>query len=318
MKNIRVIAFSRSLKVISEEKILLSENKLKSLGYNVSFSKNCNICDSFKSLSIKSRIFDFNSSLKDKNVDIVLSAIGGYNSNQLLDYIDYDLIKKNPKVICGFSDITILLNAIYAKTNIVTFLGPNFYNFAMIKGIDSTIDIFEKIINGKSYSLSDPEMYISDKWNDNQENRKFIKNKGMYVINNGQAEGKIIGGNLCSFNLLQGTNYMPDLEGKILFLEDDSMLGKEFPYEFDRNLQSLIHQKDFNKIKGIIIGRTQIETKMNITKWKKILCTKPELKNIPIIINTNFGHTTPNATIPIGGTCIIDTTKNRDKIIIKI
>ena len=165
---------------------------------------------------------------------------------------------------------------------------------------------FEKAINHKSYYLKDPDFYSSDKWYDDQDNRKFIKNRGCIVINEGKAEGIIIGGNLCSFNLLQGTPYMPNLKDKILFIEDDALVGKEFPYEFDRNLVSLIQQKDFDKVKGIVIGRSQTQTGMNLTKWKKIL-HKKELKNIPIIINANFGHTTPNATIPIGGNCIINT-----------
>ena len=137
----------------------------------------------------------------------------------------------------------------------------------------------------------------------------------MIVINDGKAEGIIIGGNLCSFNLLQGTKYMPDLTGKILFIEDDALVGKEFPYEFDRNLTSLIQQPNFDKIRGIVIGRTQTQTGMNLTKWKKIL-NKKELKKIPIIINANFGHTTPNSTIPIGGLCKIDTSSDNKKIIL--
>ncbi|MDO5568736.1 MAG: LD-carboxypeptidase [bacterium] len=307
MKNIRVIAFSRSLKMICDKNINLSKNKLESLGYNVSFSKNSSVCDLFISSSISSRVSDLNDAICDNNIDIILSVLGGYNSNQLLDYIDYDLIKKNPKKICGYSDITALLNAIYSQTGIITYLGPNFHSFAMKEGLDGTIESFQTVINGNEYVLSDPEFYSSDKWYDDQENRKFIKNNGMYIINEGQAEGLIVGGNLCTFNLLQGTKYMPDLTDKILFLEDDSLVGKEYPYEFDRNLQSLIQQPNFNKVKAIIIGRTQDATEMNITKWKKILKSKKELKKIPIIINTNFGHTTPMATIPIGGKCRIDT-----------
>jgi len=316
MKNIRVIAFSRSLKMICEENILLSKKKLESLGYNVTFSKNCSVNDKFISSSIKSRINDLNEALKDDNIEIILSVLGGYNSNQLLDYINYDLIIKHPKIICGYSDITALLNAIYSQTGLITYLGPNFHSFAMKKGLDNTIQSFEKVINGKKYSLLDPKVYSSDKWYDDQENRKFILNKGIYVINEGKTSGKIIGGNLCTFNLLQGTKYMPDLTNKILFLEDDALVGEEFPYEFDRNLQSLIQQQNFDKVNGIVIGRAQTAAKMTIAKWKKILSSKKELKKIPIIINSNFGHTTPNATIPIGGSCIIDTSKKTDKIVI--
>ena len=315
MKNIEVIAFSRSLRMICDENINYAKQKLETLGYNVSFSKNANVCDSFISSSIKKRISDLHEAITNENVDIILSVLGGYNCNQLLDYIDYDLIKKNPKKICGYSDITVLLNAIYKMTGIITFLGPTFHSFSMLKGLEQTVESFTQVINEKEYVLSDPDFYSSDRWYDDQKNRKFIKNKGMIVINDGKAEGTIIGGNLCSFNLLQGTKYMPDLTDKILFIEDDALVGKEFPYEFDRNLTSLIQQPNFDKIRGIVIGRTQTQTEMNLTKWKKIL-NKKELKKIPIIINANFGHTTPNATIPIGGLCKIDTSSDNKKIIL--
>ena len=305
-KSIMVCTLSRSLGMICDENIELAKNTLEQIGFNVEFSKNSNFTDSFISSSIKKRVTDFHNAIENNNIDIILSVLGGYNCNQLLNYIDYDLIKKNPKIICGYSDITVILNAIYAKTGITTYLGPNFHSFAMKEGLERTIDYFKKSINHGSYYLEDPEYYSSDKWYDNQDKRNFIKNKGCIVINEGKADGTIIGGNLCSFNLLQGTQYMPSLKDKILFIEDDALVGKEFPYEFDRNLVSLIQQKDFDKVKGIVIGRTQTQTGMNLTKWRKIL-NKKELKNIPIIINANFGHTTPNATIPIGGNCKINT-----------
>lgn len=315
MKSIKVCALSRSLSMICKENIKLAKDRLISLNYDVTFSENVYVSDLFISSSINQRIVDFHNAIADENVDIILSVLGGYNCNQLLNYINYDLVKNNPKIICGYSDITVLLNAIYAKTGIMTFLGPTFHSFSMKVGLEDTIKYFERAINEESYYLEDPELYSSDRWYDDQDNRIFLKNKGCIVINEGKTEGTIIGGNLCSFNLLQGTPYMPSLKNKILFIEEDSLVGEEFPYEFDRNLVSLIQQKDFDKIKGIVIGRCQIQTGMNLKKWKKIL-DKKELKNIPIIINANFGHTIPNATIPIGGYCYIDTSK-RKKIFIQ-
>ena len=300
--------------MICKENIELAHNRLQSLGYGVYYSDNCAKCDSFISSSIKQRIDDLHFAFKRKDIDIILTTLGGYNSNQLLKYINYNLIKNNPKPICGYSDITVLLNAIYKKTGVVTYLGPTFHSFAMKDGLEDTIKYFELAINNKKYYLEDFKYYSSDKWYDNQDKRKFIKNSGSYVINEGEADGTIIGGNLCSFNLLQGTEYMPDLSNKILFIEDDSLVGEEFPYEFERNLVSLIQQKNFDKVKGVVFGRCQGETKMNINKWKKIL-NKKELKNIPIIVNASFGHTTPNATIPIGGKCYINT-YNKNKILI--
>lgn len=309
MKRIMICALSRSLSMICDENIELAKKRLENIGYNIEFSKNCSVMDDFISSSIKKRVDDFHNAIKNPNIDIILSVLGGYNCNQLLNYIDYDLIKKNPKFICGYSDITVVLNAIYAKTGLITYLGPTFHSFAMKFGLEDTIKYFNYAVNQKDYNIDDSEYYSSDRWYDDQDNRKFIRNKGSVVINKGVAEGTIIGGNLCSFNLLQGTTYMPSLENKILFIEDDSLVGKEYPFEFDRNLTSLMQQKNFNKVKAIVIGKAQTQTGMNLKKWRKIL-NKNELKNIPIIIDVNFGHTTPNATIPIGGYCYIDTNSN--------
>ena len=99
MKNILVCTLSRSLGMICEENIELAKTKLEQLGYNVEFSKNSNCTDSFVSTSIKRRIKDFHDAIRNNNIDIILSVLGGYNCNQLLNYIDYDLIKKNPKSI---------------------------------------------------------------------------------------------------------------------------------------------------------------------------------------------------------------------------
>ena len=307
-KNIMVISPSRSLNWICEENISLAKKRLESLGYNIYFSKNAFVKDEFLSSDISERVEDIHEAFSNKNIGIILPALGGYNVNHLLDYIDYDLIKNNSKIICGYSDVVVLLNAIYAMTGITTYLGPTFHSFAMKKGLDGTIEAFQKVIDHKKYKLTDPDFYSSDKWYDDQKNRKFIKNDGMAIINDGKATGKIIGGNLCSLGLLQGTKYMPDLKDKIIFLEDDALTGVEFPYEFDRNLVSLMQQPDFCKVKGIVIGRTQTATEMTVQKWQKIL-DKKELKKIPIIIDANFGHTTPNATIPIGGNCTINTKK---------
>jgi len=146
MQNIEVISLSRSLKTMSSEDLNYAKQKLQELNYNVSFSKNSFICDSFLSSTISERIFDFHNALKSKNIAIILSAKGGYNCHQLLDYIDYDLIKNNPKKICGYSDNTVLLNAIYKMTGVVTFLGPTFQSFSMRKGLETTITSFYQVI----------------------------------------------------------------------------------------------------------------------------------------------------------------------------
>ena len=100
----------------------------------------------FYSNSIEDRIADLHAAFKDPNVKGILAAVEGYNANHLLRYMDYDLIQANPKVICGYGDITAILLAIYKKTGLTTYVGPNFSSLGMKSGLDYTIDYFKKSI----------------------------------------------------------------------------------------------------------------------------------------------------------------------------
>ena len=316
---IRIIAPSRSMSILKDDVVYNAKQRLEKEGLKVSFGKNVlkTINDDFKCASIKDRIEDLHDAYKDKSVKMIITAIGGYNVNQLLDYIDYNLIQENPKIICGFSDITALVNAIHAKTGVITYLGVQYFNFGMKYGFEYSMEYFEKIfMHNKDILIEPSKEWSNDKWMKNQENREFIKNDGMKVINLGNARGKIVGGNLCTLNLLQGTEYMPDLDNSILFIEDDGETGKAFAKEFDRNLQSLLHSAKGKKINGLVIGRAEKVSEMNIKKWQEIFETKRELNNIPIIINADIGHTTPIFTFPIGGDANIIANNKEIKIII--
>ena len=313
---IRVIAPSRSFNLLSPETIDIETNRLEDLGFKVTFGKNIRneIDKNYCCASIEDRVEDLHDAFRDKNVKAILTVIGGFNVNQMLDYIDYDLIKNNPKIICGFSDITALLNSITAKTGLVTYYGPHYSSFGMKKGFEYTLEYFKKIFMGNDeIIINASESWSDEAWFINQEDRHFIKNDGIKVINKGTAKGKIVGGNLCTLNLLQGTEYMPELNDTVLLIEDDEMAGEEFLREFDRNLQSLLHCYKNKKLNGVIIGRAQLSNKMDVDKWKSIINTKKELQNIPVIIDADFGHTTPIFTFPIGGNIIID----NEEIIIK-
>ncbi len=299
---IRVISPARSMGIIGEKSKQIAYNKLQDIGFNVTFSKNIDERDAFNSSSIKSRVEDLHKAFKDPNVKAILTTIGGFNSNQLLSYLDYDLIKKNPKILCGFSDITALANAIYAKTGLVTYSGPHFSSFAMIRGLDYTINHFKKcLIEKESFEVLPSPEWSDDAWYKDQENRVFIKNEGYWTINEGKGSGKIIGGNMCTFNLLQGTEFMPSLKNSILFLEDDELVKESSTSDFDRNLQSLIHLPTFKGVKGIVIGRFQKESKVTLDLLTQVIKSKKELNNLPVIANVDFGHTTPIITFPIGG-----------------
>lgn len=296
---IRIIAPSRSLSLISTETRNIADKCFEEMGLKVSFSKNCEISNEFVSSSIEERIEDLHEAFSDNRIKGIFTVIGGHNSNQILRYIDYELIRENPKIICGYSDITALANAIYTKTGLITYSGPHYSTFGMKKGIEYTKDYFKKcFFNHEDFTMRQSIEWSDDLWFLEQENRTFYKNTGYKIINKGMTKGKIIGGNLCTLNLLQGTEYMPDLENSILFIEDDELT---FPENFDRDLQSLIQQPNFEKVKGIVFGRFQIASKMKDELFLKIVQSKKELSNIPIVSNVDFGHTTPQITFPIGG-----------------
>jgi len=303
-----VIAPSRSMGIISEEVKNIAVANFKNIGIEVVFGKNVYEKDEYNSSSVTSRLEDLHEAFKDKTIKGILTVIGGYNSNQLINKIDYKLIKGNPKILCGFSDITALSNAVYAKTGLVTYYGPHFSSFGMKKGLEYTIDYFQKcFLSGQPYKLEPSKYWSDDVWHEDQENRNFFQNDGYYIINPGKAEGTLIGGNLCTFNLLQGTPYLPEFDNTIIMMEDDNLVGDASLVEFDRNLQSVIECNDFYKVKGILIGRFEVESKISKVQIEKIIKSKKELDAIPVIANIDFGHTTPIVTLPIGGKAVINT-----------
>ncbi|AKG35592.1 S66 family peptidase [Paenibacillus durus] len=311
---IRVIAPSRSLSLIRVEQRELAKKKLEQLGYRVTFSKYSMDSDEFDSSSVEARIEDLHDAFRDPKVKGILTAIGGFNSNQLLPYIDYSLIKSNPKRLCGYSDITAISSAIYSQTGLITYSGPHFSTFGMLQGNEYTVDCFNRLMTGhESIQIRPSDYWSDDAWYADQERRTFFPNEGPYIINEGDTSGVIIGGNLCTLNLLQGTMFMPDLAGAILFVEDDY---ESSPATFDRDLQSLIHQADFNKVKGLVIGRFQQASQMTRDLLTKIIKTKKELVSIPVIADVDFGHTTPMLTFPIGGQAKLKADEGRIDLII--
>jgi muramoyltetrapeptide carboxypeptidase LdcA involved in peptidoglycan recycling len=310
---IRVIVSSSSFSLLSEETIKIANERLSELGLKVTFGKHIMETDEFLSSSIESRIEDLHEAFLDKNVKAIFTVLGGFNANQLLRYIDWDIIKKNPKIFCGYSDVTILNCSIFQKTGIVNYYGPHYSTFGQKLHFDYTLDYFKKcILLEEKFSINHSDDWSDDFWYKNQEDRNLIKNKGYLIINDGEAEGTIIGGNLCTFNLLQGTEYFPTLSSNtILFLEDDELSN---PVTFDRDLQSLIYQPGFEMVKGLVIGRFQKVSNMSDENLIKIIKTKKELNGIPIIANVDFGHTDPKITFPIGGEAKIIVENSKIKI----
>lgn len=297
---VRIIAPSRSMSMISEETQNNANQRFSQLGLRLTFGKHIHESDDFNSTNIESRVDDLHKAFQDQSVKAIFTVIGGFNSNQLLDTLDWNLIKNNPKIFCGYSDITALQNAIYAQTGLVTYSGPHYSNFGDQKSFDYTLEYLNKcLFSNKPFEITPSNLWSDDAWYLNQEDREFIDNPGHLVINEGQAQGKLLGGNLCTLNLLQGTKYFPAFdEDTILFIEDDY---DSRPVNFDRDLQSLIHQPGFDQVRGLMIGRFQKRSDFTNKLLVQIIKTKKALRNIPVLANVDFGHTTPMVTLPVGG-----------------
>ncbi len=309
---IRVVAPSRSLKIISPEICELANERLRALGLTVEFGEHVRECDALNSSSVEARVADLHAAFSDPSVKAILTVIGGFNSNQLLTHLDYDLIRANPKILCGYSDITALENAIFAKTGLVTYSGLFYSTFGRKLGFEYCPEYFQKcLFSNEPFEVKPSKEWSDDEWWLHQDKRVFIPNPGWTVVNTGSAEGTIVGGNLCTFNLLQGTEYFPDLRGSVLFLEDDSLAGPYSAVEFERNLQSLIHLPTFEGVRGIVIGRFQKVSAITNDILIKIIKMKRELDRMPVVAQVDFGHTDPKITLPIGGEVLLEVSANR-------
>lgn len=311
---IMIVAPSTGLKLIAGECRERAEKRFREMGLVLEFAPNTKD-ENWNELgtgSVKQRADDIMTAFKDKSVKAIFTVLGGFNSNQILAHLDYDVIRQNPKIICGFSDITALLAAIQAKTGLETYYGPHYSSVGMKLGCEYTLDHLQKMLFADAPVEVKPSAeWSDDPWYIDQDKREFIQNKGYWVLHEGKAEGKIVGGNLCTFNLLLGTDMRPAFEkDTILMIEDDA---ESYPAAFDRNLQALCHQPDFKNVKGLVIGRFQKGSNMSREMLEFIINNKPELKDIPVLANVDYGHTTPILTIPLGGHAIM----NNDNLVIQ-
>lgn len=243
--------------------------------------------------SPEKRAADINWAFKDDEVKAVMCVKGGEDSNTTLDYIDYEMIKKHPKIICGFSDNTSILNAIHEKTGLVTYHGPTFKSLTSWEtgyAYKQFIKTFAE--NTESLIMGEPE----DEYT---------------TIQAGQATGELVGGNLSLFTKLVCGKYAVNLQDKILFLEE---LGFEAaPEMVNSNIYYLKQNGVFDKIAGLWIGNYEHPSKVSIEKIIKN-AIGDEYK-FPIIKSDNFGHIDKKIIIPIGTKAEINT---NEKIKIKL
>jgi muramoyltetrapeptide carboxypeptidase LdcA involved in peptidoglycan recycling len=235
----------------------------------------------------------------DPEVAGILTVIGGFNSNELLPYLDWSLIAANPKIFCGYSDITAVQNAILARAGLVTYSGPHWSSFGMRDHFEQTQRWFvQALFEEGAIELRPAQAWTDDLWFLDQDSRNVHPNQGWWPLRPGQATGRIIGGNLSTLNLLPGTGYMPSLGGALLMVEDDAISDAD---TFARNLTSLLQLSDAIGVQGLVIGRFQQASRVTRSLLEQIIGRQDRLAGLPVLANVDFGHTNPLATFPIGG-----------------
>lgn len=271
---------------------------LNELGLKVVIGESCLSEHGFLSGTDDIRANDINCMFADKNIKGIFALRGGYGCARLLDLIDFKLIKKNPKIFIGYSDITALHIAINQKSKLITYHGP-MISTELIKGLDEySADYYKKFIfeHEKIEELLNPE------------------GNSLEIINNGIASGELIGGNLSLICSSLGTKYEINTKNKILFLEEVD----EVPYKVDRMLTHLKQSGKLKEANGIILGAF---TNCIAPNNKKSLSLQEVFNDIilplkkPTISNLACGHCLPTLTLPLGEKVLLDANNKKIKIL---
>ena len=261
------------------------------MGFKIKLSKNIYKNTLGYSATPEEKASDINDMFSDKEVKAIISAVGGDNSFNCLGLIDYENIKRNPKIICGYSDATNYLEAIYTKTGLITYHHLEMIDLGRKSKKDFELSQFKKI-------LIDGTLGEVDK------NSKYI------TLQKGCVEGIIVGGNVPSMVTLLNTEYFPDLTDKILFLE---VFATSTDFDLaDRYIGLLKYHGVFDKIKGLWIGHYHGDTED--TKIEDIFMRHLKEYDFPILKCDDFGHDCEKVVIPIGSKVKLDA--NNCKVII--
>lgn len=266
---------------------------IEGLGYRTILGKNVGKEKGYLAGTDEERVEDIHEMFSQKKVKAIFCLRGGYGAFRLLDKIDYKLIKNNPKIFVGFSEITALQMAFLNKANLVTFAGPMVLPNFSVEISSFTEENFWSMITSS------------------KKNRKIIlaESEAIFENNSMTASGTIIGGNLAVFSALIGTAFLPDVKSKILLLEEIS----EPPYKIDRMLNQLRLNYVFEEVKAIILGNFldchEADTSKKTLLLSDVLVDYFKSLNIPIIQNFPFGHSQKIITLPMGTKVKIDLRK---------
>jgi len=273
----------------SSEKVEGAVRYLENRGYAVEVGKHVLDVHGYLAGTDDARLEDLNGFIRNEKVKGIIAIRGGYGTPRLLQRVDYESLRKNPKVIVGYSDLTGLQNAIFSQTGLVTFSGP-MAGVEMWEKIDPyTEEMFWRTVeNGRVGKLDNP------------------REEPVSVLKGGTGEGVLIGGNFSLFMNLFGTPYLPDVNKAVLVLEDVD----EAPHRIDRMLTQLRNSGLLGKLSALIFGAF---TDCGPSDPEKPYLSVEELQkefaqyvNGPVMANIRYGHIPRKMTLPIGGRVRVD------------
>jgi muramoyltetrapeptide carboxypeptidase len=274
----------------------------------------------------KERASDFNDFIRDADVRAILSFIGGNHSNQILNLIDYNSLAKDPKVIMGYSDMTVPLLAINKICGMITFYGPAILTqFAEYpKPLDYTMKYFKRAVMSvePAYNIEPSTEWTQEvlDWVKKEDTRprRMQKNNGCRSLKNGKAKGRLLGGCITSLMHLRETKFWPNFNGSIFFWEtpegNDIREGESLE-NVDAYLADLELSGVFDKISGMLVGRPYAYSEGQKSEFQSLLSDRLKKYNWPLIMDLDFGHTDPFFTIPIGAMAEIDASRSMLKIL---
>lgn len=261
---------------------------LEEMGFRTVVAPHADLRKGFVAASEEERAADINAMFTDPAIDAVCCARGGYGSAQIIRYLDFDTIRRNPKIFTGFSDITSLHLAINALAGLVTFHGPGVARFNPEELTDYTREHFFKAITGQEpvgkITLADEKKWI-------------------HSIHGGVAEGELIGGNLTLLCASLGTPFQPDTKGKVLFVED---IDTE-PWMMDNNMSHLRNAGLLDEVAAVVVGECKgCEPYDYKPGFLCDICVEEVFEyylkplGVPALYGLPLGHTPDMATLPLG------------------
>jgi muramoyltetrapeptide carboxypeptidase len=279
---------------------------LRRQGFDVVIPDAARQQNGYKSGSSQQRAEELGRLFSDPAIDGIITSIGGFNSNEILPWLDFESIANHPKVFVGYSDTTALLLALYAKTGLVTFHGPavmpEWGEFPAPQ--QYTVEWFRRIImQGEAVDYQPPEGWTDEylEWEHSEDqytHRKLYPHKGWRSLIEGKGRGKLVGGNIETINSLIGTPYCPSFDNAIVFLE--ATREEAYLPRLDRALTHLELAGAFSSAAGLLMARCPDAKSERGVDLYTLLCRIGERWGLPIAADLDFGHTDPKITLPIG------------------